>query len=314
MKVVLKNIGKKYEGREEFTLKNINLEIEEQEFCVILGPSGCGKSTTGRTILRLSSPTAGQVHYQGEDVFGATGQRMRNLRKSMQIVFQDPYSALNPRMTVGASIIEILGVHGIAKGKSAQELVQDVLVRCGLEGYHMWRYPHEFSGGQRQRVVIARALALDPQFIVADEPISALDVSIQSQIINLLDDLQDSFKLTYLFISHDLSVVRHMADRVGVMYLGKLVEVAHKEAFFQQPLHPYSQALLSAIPVSDPTIKKKRIILKGDVPSPANPPSGCPFHTRCPLAVDRCKTDVPALRTLNSGRQVACHLVQDSDG
>ncbi len=287
----------------------VSFEIRSGETFALVGESGCGKSTTGRTILRLTGATAGTVRYNGEDVLGATGERMRHLRKAMQIVFQDPYSALNPRMTVGAAITEILKVHGIATGAEARERVEEVLVRCGLEAYHSWRYPHEFSGGQRQRVVIARALALDPQFIVADEPISALDVSIQSQIINLLEDLQDSLQLTYLFISHDLSVVRHMADRVGVMYLGKLVEVADKAEFYREPLHPYSQALLSAIPVSDPTIRKKRIILTGDVPSPANPPSGCPFHTRCPVAMDVCRTVVPQLKPTASGRQVACHKV-----
>ncbi len=287
----------------------VSFEIRSGETFALVGESGCGKSTTGRTILRLTGATAGTVRYNGEDVLGATGERMRHLRKAMQIVFQDPYSALNPRMTVGAAITEILKVHGIATGAEARERVEEVLVRCGLEAYHSWRYPHEFSGGQRQRVVIARALALDPQFIVADEPISALDVSIQSQIINLLEDLQDSLQLTYLFISHDLSVVRHMADRVGVMYLGKLVEVADKAEFYREPLHPYSQALLSAIPVSDPTIRKKRIILTGDVPSPANPPSGCPFHTRCPAAMDVCRTVVPQLKPTASGRQVACHKV-----
>ncbi len=287
----------------------VSFEIRSGETFALVGESGCGKSTTGRTILRLTGATAGTVRYNGEDVLGATGERMRHLRKAMQIVFQDPYSALNPRMTVGAAITEILKVHGIATGAEARERVEEVLVRCGLEAYHSWRYPHEFSGGQRQRVVIARALALDPQFIVADEPISALDVSIQSQIINLLEDLQDSLQLTYLFISHDLSVVRHMADRVGVMYLGKLVEVAEKAEFYREPLHPYSQALLSAIPVSDPTIRKKRIILTGDVPSPANPPSGCPFHTRCPVAMDVCRTVVPQLKPTASGRQVACHKV-----
>ncbi len=287
----------------------LTFDIMPGETFALVGESGCGKSTTGRTILRLTGATGGQVLYNGEDVLGAAGERMRKLRKEMQIVFQDPYSALNPRMTVGAAIGEILRVHGIATGTGARERVEEVLVRCGLEPYHFDRYPHEFSGGQRQRVVIARALALDPRFIVADEPISALDVSIQSQIINLLEDLQDSFNLTYLFISHDLGVVRHMADRVGVMYLGKLVEVADKREFYREPLHPYSQALLSAIPVSDPAVKKKRIILKGDVPSPANPPAGCPFHTRCPKVMDVCRSVVPELKSTPSGHQVACHLI-----
>lgn len=287
----------------------VSFEIMPGETFGLVGESGCGKSTTGRVILRLQNATAGSVHYNEEDVYAAPFSRLRELRKEMQIVFQDPYSALNPRLTVGAAIREILQVHGLATGREARERAEDVLVRCGLEAYHADRYPHEFSGGQRQRVVIARALALDPRFIVADEPISALDVSIQSQIINLLEDLQDSFDLTYLFISHDLSVVRHVADRVGVMYLGKLVEVAEKTEFYREPLHPYSQSLLSAIPVSDPTVKKKRIILKGDVPSPANPPAGCPFHTRCPHVMEKCRTVVPQLKPTASGRQVACHLV-----
>ncbi|TVQ37111.1 MAG: dipeptide ABC transporter ATP-binding protein [Spirochaetaceae bacterium] len=287
----------------------VTFDIRPGETFALVGESGCGKSTTGRTILRLTGATDGEVHYNGEDVLAASGDRMRRLRKAMQIVFQDPYSALNPRMTVGTAIREILQVHGVASGPQARERVEELLVRCGLEAYHSWRYPHEFSGGQRQRVVIARALALDPQFIVADEPISALDVSIQSQIINLLEDLQDTYQLTYLFISHDLSVVRHMADRVGVMYLGKLVEVAEKREFYREPLHPYSQALLSAIPVSDPAIRKTRIILKGDVPSPANPPAGCPFHTRCPVAMEVCRSVVPELKPTTGGRQVACHLV-----
>ena len=287
----------------------VSFDIRPAETFALVGESGCGKSTTGRTILRLTGATGGTVYYNGEDVLAATGDRMRHLRKAMQIVFQDPYSALNPRMTVGTAISEILHVHGIASGNQARDRVEELLVRCGLEAYHSWRYPHEFSGGQRQRVVIARALALDPQFIVADEPISALDVSIQSQIINLLEELQDTYQLTYLFISHDLSVVRHMADRVGVMYLGKLVEVAEKKEFYREPLHPYSQALLSAIPVSDPSIKKKRIILEGDVPSPANPPPGCPFHTRCPYVMDVCRSVVPKLKADAAGHQVACHLV-----
>ncbi|MFP4302732.1 MAG: ABC transporter ATP-binding protein [Spirochaetaceae bacterium] len=287
----------------------ITFDIYPGETFGLVGESGCGKSTTGQVILRLLSATDGSVIYKGEDVFAANHERMRNLRKEMQIVFQDPYSALNPRMTVGAAIREILGVHGIAQGAEAQERVEDVLQRCGLQPYHARRYPHEFSGGQRQRVVIARALALDPGFVVADEPISALDVSIQSQIINLLKDLQRELDLTYLFISHDLSVVKHIADRVGVMYLGKLVEVAEKREFYDNPLHPYSQALLSAIPVSDPTKKKRRIILTGDVPSPANPPQGCPFHTRCPVAMDVCRRVVPQLLPTPSGHYAACHKV-----
>lgn len=290
---------------------DVTFDIYAGETFALVGESGCGKSTTGRTILRLQSATAGSVFFNGEDVYGATGERMRALRKQMQIVFQDPYSALNPRMTIGAAIREIMKVHGFGKGQELHERSERMLEVCGLQRHHAARYPHEFSGGQRQRVVIARALALDPSLIVADEPISALDVSIQSQIINLLEDLQYQFDLTYLFISHDLSVVKHMADRVGVMYLGKLVEVAPKSELYREPLHPYSEALLSAIPVSDPrkAKQKKRIILSGDVPSPANPPSGCPFHTRCPYAMEVCKSVVPQLRSTESGRYVACHLV-----
>jgi oligopeptide/dipeptide ABC transporter ATP-binding protein len=290
---------------------DVTFDIQPGETFGLVGESGCGKSTTGQVILRLLHATSGSVRFRGEDVYAASAERMRALRKEMQIVFQDPYSALNPRMTVGAAIREILSVHNIARGKAAQRYVEEVLTRCGLQPFHADRYPHEFSGGQRQRVVIARALALDPSFIVADEPISALDVSIQSQIINLLKDLQREFELTYLFVSHDLSVVRHIADRVGVMYLGKLVEVAEKREFYTQPLHPYSQALLSAVPKSDPSQTKNRIILKGDVPSPSNPPSGCPFHTRCPYAMDVCKDVTPQLLPTETGHHVACHLIHD---
>jgi oligopeptide/dipeptide ABC transporter ATP-binding protein len=287
----------------------ISFDVYPGETFGLVGESGCGKSTTGQVILRLLQPTSGSVIYNGEDVFTADNERMRTLRKQMQIVFQDPYSALNPRMTVGAAIKEILSVHDIAHGAEAQRRVGEVLTICGLQPYHADRYPHEFSGGQRQRVVIARALALDPQFIVADEPISALDVSIQSQIINLLEDLQSQLDLTYLFVSHDLSVVKHIADRVGVMYLGKLVEVSEKREFYANPLHPYSQSLLAAIPVSDPAHRRKRTILTGDVPSPANPPSGCPFHTRCPHAMQVCKEVTPKLLPTESGHYAACHLV-----
>ncbi|MFP4643315.1 MAG: ABC transporter ATP-binding protein [Spirochaetales bacterium] len=294
---------------------DVSFDIYPGETFALVGESGCGKSTTGRTILRLQSATAGNVLFNGENVYGASSLRMRQLRKEMQIVFQDPYSALNPRMTIGAAIREIMKAHNMGEGRELEARVERTLEICGLQRHHSGRYPHEFSGGQRQRVVIARALALNPSLVVADEPISALDVSIQSQIINLLEDLQDQFQLTYLFISHDLGVVKHVADRIGVMYLGKLVEVASKHELYRDPLHPYSQALMSAIPVSDPdqAKHKKRIILKGDVPSPANPPSGCPFHTRCPYAMDVCKSVVPPLKPTESGREVACHLVHPPD-
>ncbi|MFW5814979.1 MAG: ABC transporter ATP-binding protein [Spirochaetota bacterium] len=291
----------------------VSFDIYPGETFGLVGESGCGKSTTGQVILRLLHATSGSVHYNGEDVYAADADRMRALRKEMQVVFQDPYSALNPRMTVGAAIREILHVHDIAQGAAAKRRVGEVLSLCGLQTYHADRYPHEFSGGQRQRVVIARALALDPRFIVADEPISALDVSIQSQIINLLEDLQEELDLTYLFVSHDLSVVRHIADRVGVMYLGRLVEVAEKREFYREPLHPYSQSLLAAVPVSDPANRHSRAVLSGDVPSPANPPPGCPFHTRCPFAMDVCREVVPRLLPTDTGRHVACHLVHEPE-
>jgi peptide/nickel transport system ATP-binding protein len=275
----------------------------------LVGESGCGKSTIGHTILKMLEPTEGKVLYKGKDVFSLGKQALRNLRREMQIVFQDPYSSLNPRKTVGSAIGEALTVHGIASGAERRKRVEQVLELCGLAPYHYRRYPHEFSGGQRQRLVIARALALNPQFIVADEPISALDVSIQSQIINLMERLQQELGLTFLFISHDLGVVKHMSDRVGVMYLGTLVEEAPKKEFYASPLHPYSEALLSAIPSMDPEHPKDRIILKGDVPSPASPPKGCRFHTRCPYTMALCRHEVPVLKAASPGHLAACHLV-----
>ncbi len=287
----------------------VSFSILPGETYGLVGESGCGKSTIGHTILKMLDPTEGRVLYKGREVFSMGGQELRNLRREMQIVFQDPYSSLNPRKTVGGAIGEALTVHGIASGAERRKRVEYVLEVCGLARYHYRRYPHEFSGGQRQRLVIARALALNPQFIVADEPISALDVSIQSQIINLMERLQEEFGLTFLFISHDLSVVKHMSDRVGVMYLGTLVEEAPKKAFYASPLHPYSKALISAIPSMDPEKPKDRIILKGDVPSPSSPPEGCRFHTRCPIVMDVCRRRIPELKAAETGHLVACHAV-----
>ena len=289
----------------------IDLCIYPGETYGLVGESGCGKSTAGMTVLRMLNPTAGKVLFRGQDVLAMGKKELRNLRRQMQIIFQDPYSSLNPRMSIGEAIGEALEVHGIARGNERRDKVESILKVCGLDSYHYRRYPHEFSGGQRQRVGIARALVLEPQFIVADEPISALDVSIQSQIVNLLEDLQEQFGLTFLFISHDLSVVKHIADRVGVMYLGRIVEDAPKKEFYSSPLHPYSQALLSAVPSMIPGHDKKRIILTGDVPSPANPPSGCPFHTRCPKAFDMCPVVVPELKKVGPDHYASCHLVKE---
>lgn len=288
---------------------DINLSIYPGEVYALVGESGCGKSTTGHTIMKMLRPTEGRVLFEGKDIFSLTKAQGKELCKRVQLIFQDPYSSLNPRMTVGESIGEALEAHGIAKGKARRQKVEAVLELCGLAPYHYRRYPHEFSGGQRQRIVIARALVLEPRFLVADEPVSALDVSIQSQIINLLKELQAKMGLTYLFISHDLSVVKHMADRIGVMYLGSLVEESRKNDFYGKPLHPYTQALLSAVPEWDLRAKKERIILKGDVPSPANPPSGCRFHTRCLHCMDICVSERPTLQEAAPGHLVACHLV-----
>ncbi len=289
----------------------LDFQIKTGETLGLVGESGCGKSTTGRTILQLYRPTAGDVYFQGKDLAKMHGEELRKMRRHMQMIFQDPYASLNPRMTVGDIIGEPLEVHNIAKGKDKKERVQELLQIVGLNPYFVNRYPHEFSGGQRQRIGVARALAVNPDFIVCDEPISALDVSIQAQIINLLEELQSKFNLTYLFIAHDLSVVRHISDRIAVMYLGKIVELTDRDSLYGNPLHPYTKALLSAVPIPDPVVeeRRERIILTGDVPSPVNPPSGCRFHTRCPLAIDICKQVDPEFRDVGNGHYVACHVV-----
>jgi oligopeptide transport system ATP-binding protein len=289
----------------------VSFDIKKGETFGLVGESGCGKSTTGRTILQLYKPTSGKVYYGELDLTTLPSEEMRRMRRKMQMIFQDPYASLNPRMTVGEIIGEPLIVHNLAKNSEVQERVGRLLELVGLNPAYVNRYPHEFSGGQRQRIGVARALALQPELIICDEPISALDVSIQAQVVNLLEDLQDKFDLTYLFIAHDLSMVRHISDRVGVMYLGKIVELASRNDVYANPLHPYTKALLSAVPVADPLIeeKRERIILQGDVPSPVNPPSGCHFRTRCPLAVELCAQKEPEWREITASHWVACHLV-----
>lgn len=289
---------------------DVSFDLCKGETLGIVGESGCGKSTTGRTILRLIEKTSGNVYVNGKDVYKMKKDELRKARTKMQIIFQDPYSSLNPRMTVGEIVGEALIDHGLVPAKDVKQKVLETLDICGLASYHIRRYPHEFSGGQRQRIGIARALILNPDFIVADEPVSALDVSIQSQIINMLCDLQEKFGFSYMFISHDLSVVKHISTKVGVMYLGSMVEMAPKSELYANPMHPYTQALLSAVPVPDPTLKRNRIILQGDIPSPANPPSGCKFHTRCRYATERCKTEIPEYRDMGNGHFVACHLAK----
>lgn len=287
---------------------DVSFHVREGEILGIVGESGSGKSTTGKSILRLIEPTEGEVKFQGKDITKLGSGEIRKLRRDMQIIFQDPYASLNPRHTVEKIIGEPLLVHGVSSKSERKERVQELLEVVGLSAYHASRYPHQFSGGQRQRIGIARALANNPKMIICDEPVSALDVSVQSQILNLMEDLRDEFNLTYIFIAHDLSVVKHISDRVGVMYLGRMVELAEKDALYDNPKHPYTQALLSAVPEADPDIVKERIILEGDVPSPANPPTGCAFHTRCPFAMDICSQVRPEFEPVDDQHFVACHL------
>ena len=291
----------------------VSFNIKRRQTMGLVGESGCGKSTCGRTILRLQDKTAGDVIFDGQDVFALSREELRKLRPRMQLVFQDPYSSLSPRLPVGEIIGEAVREHGIVEPSEYDEYITRVMDVCGLPSYYNERYPHEFSGGQRQRICIARSLALAPDFIVCDEPVSALDVSIQAQIINLLKELQDDFGLTYLFISHDLSVVEHISDTVGVMYLGSMVEYAETEKIFSNPLNPYTKAQFSAIPIPDPDVKLNRIILKGSIPSPANPPAGCKFHTRCEQCMEVCKYAVPSWKEVEPGHFCACHLYNDAE-
>jgi len=286
---------------------DVSFFVRKGETLGLVGESGCGKTTVGRTILRLIEPTRGSATFEGREIFTLRGRELKALRRNMQIIFQDPYSSLDPRMPIGESVGEGLRIHHIGTARERQQIVMDVLRKVGLEEYHARRYPHEFSGGQRQRIGIARALALRPRFIVADEPVSALDVSIQSQVLNILKDLQAEFDLTYLFIAHNMSVVEHVSDRVAVMYLGKVVEMADRIELFANPLHPYSQALMSAIPIPDPHVRKQRILLPGDVPSPVNPPGGCRFHPRCPVATPQCSEARPEWHDMGANHWVACH-------
>ncbi|OCT17109.1 oligopeptide ABC transporter ATP-binding protein OppF [Paenibacillus pectinilyticus] len=289
---------------------NFSIEIKRGETFGLVGESGCGKSTAGRTIIKLYDATEGEVIFDGEDVHKLTGKKLKDFNRNMQMVFQDPYASLNPRMTVGNIIAEGIDIHGLYKGAKRKERVMELLRAVGLNDEHASRFPHEFSGGQRQRIGIARALAIEPKFIIADEPISALDVSVQAQVVNLFKRLQKEMGLTYLFIAHDLAMVKHISDRIGVMYLGSLVEVTTSDALYAKPLHPYTQSLLSAIPIPDPEIERtrERIILQGDVPSPLNPPSGCPFRTRCPQAMAKCADSMPPSKEVEPNHFVACHL------
>jgi peptide/nickel transport system ATP-binding protein/oligopeptide transport system ATP-binding protein len=289
---------------------DVSFSVRKGETLGMVGESGCGKTTVGRSILRLVEPTSGAVRFEGKDVLELRGRDLKDVRRHMQIIFQDPYASLDPRVPIGESVMEGLHIHNIGTRQERYDLMIDTLKKVGLEDYHARRYPHEFSGGQRQRIGIARALALRPNFIICDEPVSALDVSIQSQVLNILKDLQKEFGLTYLFIAHNLSVVEHISDRVSVMYLGKIVELTDRDELFRNPLHPYTKALMSAIPVPDPKLKRQRTILKGDVPSPLNPPKGCRFHPRCPIAEAICSQQEPEFRQVKSDHWVACWMVK----
>jgi oligopeptide transport system ATP-binding protein len=307
-------VGGGFFGRPRAAIRavdGVSFAIRRGETLGLVGESGCGKTTTGRCILQLERPTAGAVLFEGEDLTRLTDRALRPFRRRLQVIFQDPYSSLNPRMTIGQIVAEPLAVHGIVRDRAARAArVKELLGHVGLLPQHAERYPHQLSGGQRQRVGIARAVAVEPALVVCDEPVSALDVSIQAQIINLLEDLQARFGLTYLFVAHDLSVVRHISDRVAVMYLGKIVELADRQALYDNPLHPYTRALLAAVPIPDPDLeaRRERVVLAGEVPSPFNPPAGCVFHPRCPIAIDRCRTVVPELREVKPGHWAACIL------